>query len=310
MNGLSILSTGRSLPSHIMTNEDWSRIVDTDDEWITSRTGIKERHFSTVELNADLAEAAARSAIEKSGISAKDIGLCIVATFTPDYAMPSVSSLMQSRLELEMSTPCFDLNAACSGFIYALKMAQGYLWTTKEKYALIIGSEVISKTLDFSDRSTCVLFGDGAGAVVVEKSPSPFYSVLGTKSNKEALFCPTDTSLGKLEMDGRNVFRFAVDAVPKAVREVAALAGENEESVDYIVCHQANERIIRSASNKLGLPIEKFYMNIEKYGNTSAASIPIALDEMNEEGLLIKGTKLILVGFGAGLTWGSVYLNI
>lgn len=311
MNGLSILGTGRCVPNQIMTNEDWSQLVDTNDEWIVSRTGIRERHFVTGgETNLKLAMKAAQRAIDQSGISPNQIGLCIVATFTPDCIMPSVSSLLQGLLGLSPSTPCFDLNAACSGFVYALKMAQAYLSSSDASYALVIGSEVISKILDRTDRSTCVLFGDGAGALLVEKKRSPFYALLGTMSNEEALFCPSAYELDKLQMNGKEVFRFAVDMVPKAIKKISEEAQIELENVDFIVCHQANERIIKSIAHRLKLPTEKFYINIERYGNTSAASIPIALDEMNQQGLLKNGTRLICVGFGGGFTWGSVYLQV
>lgn len=309
MNGLSILGTGRCLPEKIVTNEDWSKQVDTDDAWIVSRTGIKKRHFVCEETNADLAEKAAALAIEQAGISSSEIGICIVATFTPDDIMPSVASALQARLSLANDTPCFDLNAACSGFIYALKMAQAYLWSIDKRYALVVGSEVISKTLDIKDRTSCILFGDGAGAVVVEKSESPFFSSLGTASNRQVLYSPANYAKEKLQMVGKDVFRFAVDVVPKEVRTIVNIAQVELDEIDYIVCHQANERIIRGVANRLSLPIEKFYMNIENYGNTSAASIPIALDEMNRKEMLTAGKKIICVGFGGGLTYGSVYLQ-
>ncbi len=307
MKGLKIVSTGSSHPENAVSNYKLSETVDTSDEWIATRTGIRQRYFSEGETNADLASDAAKQALERAGISADEIGVCIVATFTPDNATPSVACMVQQKLGLSKDTLCFDLNAACSGFIYALNVARGLLMQGGKKYALVIGSEVISRVLDFADRSTCVLFGDGAGAAVVTLSEDSVYEFTGgADGNQEILNCPTS---GGLQMDGREVFKFAVGIIPECIDTLLDKSGLTLDDIDYVVCHQANERIISHVVKKLKAPSEKFFMNLQKYGNTSAASIPLALDEMSCEGLFKEGMKIICVGFGAGLTWGGILLE-
>ncbi len=310
MSGIHIISTGRAVPEHVVTNEDLSRLVDTNDEWISTRTGIKERHFCTEEKNWQLACKAADKAIRRSGIDKKDIGLVIVATFTPDYATPSVACILQKELDLSEDIMAFDINAACSGFLYGLNIVNSMLAEQSIKYALVIGSEQISTRLDMEDRGTCILFGDGAGAAIVEKSDSELISIMGAEGNTEALGCPGQAFKKQhIYMDGKKVFKFAVSTINHVTKEVLEKAELTMEEIDYVVCHQANERIIRSVMKKYPGCEDKFYINIQNYGNTSAASIPIALDEMNERGLLKEGVKVILVGFGAGFTWGGILLQ-
>lgn len=307
MKGLKIVSTGSCHPQNAVSNDKLSETVDTSDEWISTRTGIRQRYFSEGETNVDLASNAAKQALERSGISVDEIGACVVATFTPDKLTPSVACVVQNKLGLPKGALCFDINAACSGFIYALNVARGILMQSEKKYALVIGSEVISRVLDFADRSTCVLFGDGAGAAVVTLSENTEYEfTCGSDGNDAILSCPTT---GGLQMDGREVFKFAVGIIPKCIDTLLDKSGLALDDIDYVVCHQANERIISHVVKKIKAPSDKFFMNLQKYGNTSAASIPLALDEMASGGLLKEGMKIICVGFGSGLTWGGVLLE-
>lgn len=312
MEGIQIVATGRGLPEQSVTNDDLSKIVDTSDEWISTRTGIKSRYFCKEEKNWQLALEAADKAIESAGIDRKDIGILIVATFTPDYAAPSVACILQKELGLDTNVAAFDLNAACSGFLYGLKVASDMLSGAKRPYALVIGSEQISTRLDMTDRNTCVLFGDGAGAALVKKVPDKtFVSILGADGSVEALGC-TGLAAEKqhIYMDGKKVFKFAVQTIVEVTQDLLNEAGMAIEDIDYVVCHQANERIIKSAIKMLKAPEEKFFINLQNYGNTSAASIAIALDEMNEKGMLKPGMKIICVGFGAGFTWGGILLEL
>lgn len=312
MEGIQIVATGRGLPEQSVTNDDLSKIVDTSDEWISTRTGIKSRYFCKEEKNWQLALEAADKAIESAGIDRKDIGILIVATFTPDYAAPSVACILQKELGLDTNVAAFDLNAACSGFLYGLKVASDMLSGAKRPYALVIGSEQISTRLDMTDRNTCVLFGDGAGAALVKKVPDKtFVSILGADGSVEALGCTGLTAEKQhIYMDGKKVFKFAVQTIVEVTQDLLNEAGMAIEDIDYVVCHQANERIIKSAIKMLKAPEEKFFINLQNYGNTSAASIAIALDEMNEKGMLKPGMKIICVGFGAGFTWGGILLEL
>lgn len=312
MVGIQLIATGRAMPKKEITNDDLSKIVDTNDEWISTRTGIKSRHFCEDEQNWQIALEAATKAIEKAGIEKSEIGILVVATFTPDYATPSVSCILQKELGLDTSVAAFDINAACSGFLYALKVANGLLTDEKRPYALVIGSEQISSRMNMEDRGTCVLFGDGAGAAVIRRNPEKrFVSILGANGDVEALGCYGHTSdTPYIYMDGKRVFKFAVQTMTKVAEEVLDEAGLTLDDIDYVVCHQANERIIRTVMKQLHAPEEKFFINIQNYGNTSAASIPIALDEMNEQGKLQPGSKLLCVAFGAGFTWGGTLIEI
>lgn len=311
MVGIKIVATGRCLPEKVVTNDDLSKIVDTSDEWITTRTGIKERYHCVDEKNWQLAAGAAKKAMESKNITPEQIGVLVVATFTPDYATPSVACILQRELGLPTTTPAFDINAACSGFLYGLRVAGSLLADSDKPYALVIGSEQISTRLDMTDRGTCVLFGDGAGAAVIElQKDKEFIGVWGNEGNVESLGCPGQAfEKQHVYMDGQTVFKFAVRRMTEISKEVLAKANMTIDDLDHIVCHQANERIVSSVRKQLGAPEEKVYMNMARYGNTSAACIPIALDEMNEKQLIKPGDKMLLVGFGAGFTWGSMILE-
>lgn len=312
MSGIEILGMGKGIPSRCLTNEDMTAYVETSDEWIRTRTGICTRYFcGEGETHTTLTLHAAKEAMERSGVKPEQIGLVIVATVTADYLSPSAACRVQEALGIPEGTPAFDINAACSGFIYALNIASCMLPTLERQYALLIGVEKLSSILDMQDRSTCVLFGDAAGAAVVRTSPSHrFFVQIGAAGDTDALHVPhINGEYGYLQMDGRKIFRFAVGAIPKVVKVLEEKSGISVQEVDYLVCHQANARILEHVRKKLDLPQEKMYMNLQKYGNTSAASIPVALCEMQEKGLLKKGTRIFAVGFGAGLTWGGVYLE-
>ena len=312
MTGIQIVGTGRYIPQKIVTNDEISKLTDTNDEWIRTRTGICQRHFSEGETNADLATAAAEKAMKAAGISPQQVGACIVATFTPDHISPAVATQVHRRLSLPEHTPALDISAGCTGFLYGLTVARGFLLQSERPYALLVGSEVISRVLDFNDRSTCVLFGDGAGAAVLKLSDShPFTSVLGCRGDDQMLGCTNapGAERQRIFMNGSEVFRFAVETVPHCIDDTLKKAGLSPEDIDFFVCHQANQRIIASVIRKTHLPEHKFYLNVHNYGNTSAASIPIALDEMAEKGLLKPGTRTLCVGFGAGLTWGGAVVE-
>ena len=310
MKGLKIVSTGRALPAKVVTNDDMSKLVETSDEWIATRTGIRTRHFCAGETQADLAEQAARRALERGKVDVGDLCACIVATVTPDCSAPTSACLLQQRLDLPEDIPCFDMNVGCTGFIYALQVARGFLLQSGRPYALVIGAEALSRVTDFTDRGTCVLFGDGAGAAVVTLADSPYACTLGARGDTEAIFIEgPGPERPYIHMDGQKVFRFAVEAVPHCIHVLLEETGLGLEDIDWFVPHQANKRIIDHVAKKLKVPNEKFYQNMMRYGNTSAASIPIALDEMAEQGLLKRGQKVLCVGFGAGLTWGGALLE-
>lgn len=324
MTGLKLLATGSAVPKRQITNDDLAKIVDTSDEWISTRTGIKTRYYAQDENSVSLSTEAAIKALESGNIDRDEIGFVIVATYAPEYLSPSVACLVHKALSLSEDVMAFDLNAACTGFIYALRTVHALLLTKPDKKALVIGCELLSKTADFTDRSTCVLFGDGAGAVVAALDPdTAFYCHIGTQGDCDMIFCPGIPNADlpeiglkqpeyrpmKVHMNGKEVFRFAVEKLPLSALHVCRQAGIDIADIDYIVCHQANARIISYVQKKMELPQEKFFMNIETYGNTSEASIPLALDDMNRQGLLRRGMRLVLVGFGAGFTWGGCLLT-
>lgn len=312
MNGLKLLATGRCLPKTAVSNEEMSRWVDTSDEWIASRTGIRQRYFcGEGETALTLAAGAARQALERSGIDPADLGCVLCATVSPDYATPSLACLVQAELGLPEDIPVLDVNAACSGFLYAVAAARGFLAQSGRPYALVIGCEVLSRLMDMTDRSTCVLFGDGAGAAVFEAVPDVlFASLQGARGGRAILANGPGPLAPQLTMDGRAVFRFAVEAIPRCIDGILAQTNLTLDDIDWVVCHQANERILDHCIKKLHAPAEKFYKNMARYGNTSAASIPIALDEMNGQGLLKPGQKLLCVGFGGGLTWAAALFTL
>lgn len=319
---VKILSTGSYAPENIISNTDLSKLVDTSDEWIISRTGIKERRISKGENTSDIAAKASERALQKSGLSPEEIDLIIVATATPDCFVPSTACIVQDRLKAVNAT-CFDISAACTGFIYAVNIATQFIKSGQSKNALVIGSEVLSKIVDWEDRNTCVLFGDGAGAAVLQRSDTKGIISEYTGSDGSGgkfLLCDT-LSLSNpyfeealpiqntLSMNGREVFKFASRIIPHCIDKVLEKSGHSLEDIKYIVPHQANINIIEYAAKKLKLDKSKFYINLDRFGNTSGASIPIALDEMNDNGMLNKGDKIIVVGFGGGLTFGAILIE-
>ena len=313
MNGLRLIATGGALPGRTVTNEDLSRVVDTSDESITTRTGIRARHWCTDGENAaTLAIAAARQALQRSGLAPADIGCCVCATLSAPDATPSVACQVQAALGLPENRPALDVNAACSGFLYGTAVARGLLATLGGKYALVVGCEALSRLMDPADRSTCVLFGDGAGAAVFELTadPVPFALTLGARGS-DAIHAggPDREGSAPITMDGKAVFRFAVDALPKCLNAVLTETGKTLDELDWVVCHQANSRIIDHCIRALKADPAKFYKNMERHGNTSAASIPVALNELAESGQLQPGQTLACIGFGGGLTWGGMIVE-
>ena len=322
MPSVVIKGMGAYAPKNVVTNEDLSQIVDTSDEWIRTRTGIGERHLADEsETVSFMASEAAKEALENSGLSIEEIDLLIVATMTPDMLFPSTACLVQSKLGLK-KVASFDIEAACSGFLYALEVGSSMLKAGAYKNALIIGSEKISGIVDWQDRTTCVLFGDGAGAAVLSKSEEPDIGVLGALlradgdaahllhmpgggSNIPASSESLDDRQHFLKMNGKEIFKVAVRYMEQASLDLLESKGLTIEEIDCVIPHQANMRIIDSLGERLGVPKEKFVNNLVRYGNTSAASIPIALTEAVKLGKLKKGDHLLLIAFGAGLTWGA-----
>ncbi len=322
---VQILGWGKALPDRTLTNEDLSHMVDTSDEWIRERTGILERRIAgDGETTGSLAIEAARRALERAAFDPVDLDLIIVPTMTPDHLFPATACLVQDALGAPRAA-AFDLSAACTGFIYGLAMAAQGISTGAYDHALVIGAETISRIVDWSDRRTCVLFGDGAGAVLLGVSSAPG-GILATSlgadgSGAELLILPAGGSrhpvtpetaangMHYLQMDGRQVFRFATRIVPQAIRDVLDRAKLDLNHLELVIPHQANQRIIEASAQRLGLPAERFFTNLAYYGNTSAASIPIALCEAVEAGLIQAGDHLALVGFGAGLTWGAAVIE-
>jgi 3-oxoacyl-[acyl-carrier-protein] synthase-3 len=313
-----IAGSGSYLPENVVTNDDLARKVDTSDEWIRTRTGIRSRHVAAEgQLASDLALPAAQRALQAAGMDAADIDLIIVATTTPDIIFPSTACILQSKLGVA-GCPAFDVQAVCSGFVYALTIADLFIRSGQAKRVLVVGTEVYSRILDWSDRGTCVLFGDGAGAVIVTASEEP--GILATKlhadgSHKEMLCVPGSVNGGKVwgspfvHMDGGSVFKFAVRVFEEGAREVLQAAGLQVSDVDWFIPHQANIRIMEATAKKLGLPLEKLIATVHHHGNTSAASIPLALDEAVKDGRILPGQTLLLEGVGGGFTWGAVLLR-
>jgi 3-oxoacyl-[acyl-carrier-protein] synthase III len=320
----AITGWGMQVPETIMTNADFERIIDTSDEWITSRTGIKQRHIAgPSETASTLAIAAGRKALERAGIEGKDLGLVIVATVCADYPFPSTANLVQHALGAQCGA--FDMQAACSGFLYGLSTAHQFIANGNVKHALIIGVEILSRVVDMQDRSTCVLFGDGAGAVVLSDSDEPGgmlgYTIGSDGARPDFLWIRaggsaepiTHESLDQrrqyVQMQGAEVFKFATRIMGTAMEEALANAGMTAAEMDLFIPHQANLRIIEAASKRLNLPPEKVFVNIHDYGNTSAAAIPIALCEAVEQGRVYPGAHLGMVAFGAGLTWAAAVVK-
>ena len=313
--GIEIIGLGKQLPAACVTNQQIAEKTDTSDEWIRTRSGIRTRYFCEgVETQTDLAAGAAANALADAGVRAEEIGMCIVATATPEYVTPATAAVVQSRLGLPEDIPAFDLNAACTGFIYGLQLSAAMLssGTLRHPYVLLIGAERLSGVIDPAERSTYVLFGDGASAAVIRASDTKrFFCRLGVRGDAEVLYGPTkEKQEPYLHMNGRAVFRFATETILSGISMLEQESGVTAADVDYIVCHQANQRIIEHVQKRLKLPHEKFFMNLQKYGNTSAASIPLALADMKEAGLLRKGVRLFLLGFGGGLTTGAAYMEV
>jgi 3-oxoacyl-[acyl-carrier-protein] synthase-3 len=318
---MKILGLGSALPKKVVTNDDLAQVMDTSDEWIRSRTGIEQRHIAVEETTTSLAVEAAKAAINEAKISVGDIDLIVAGTVSPDYLFPTLSCEVQAAIGAKRAT-AFDLSAGCSGFLFALATADAYFATGRFKKALVIGAEVLSKMVDWSDRSTCVLFGDGAGAAVVSAEGSQLLSMVqgSDGTGGAALKCdnrPVNNlyrqmgakSYSFTEMNGQEVYKFAVRTVPQAISEALEQAKLPADEVDYFILHQANLRIIESVAKRLRQPMEKFPTNLQQCGNISAASVPVLLDKVKNEGLIKPGDKLVLAGFGAGLTWGACVIE-
>lgn len=320
-----IVGTGSCLPEQVVSNDDLSKIMDTSDEWISSRTGIRERRLAKEETTASMSAAAAKKALEDAGIKAEEVDLIIVGTITGDHVTPSTACEVQAQIGA-VNAAAFDINAACSGFMFALHTAHVYLQSGIYRTAVVLGAETLSKIMDWNDRSTCVLFGDGAGAAVLrsyeeaegsrgiltfeQQSDGARGMVLacGDRKNNNPLV-QNPKELSYVHMDGQEVYKFAVSTVPASIQRVLEQAEVKSGEIKYFVLHQANIRIIQSVAKRLKQEEEKFPLSLDHCGNISAASVPILLDEMNRKGMLQKGDKIVMSGFGGGLTWASTVIE-
>ena len=325
IKSVRIVGVGTYVPEKIMTNFDVEKIIDTSDEWIRTRTGIEERRFADPsEATSDLAAAAARKALEAANLTAEEIDMIIVVTTTPDYFIQNTAGIVLGLIGA-VNAGAMDLNAACSGFVYGLSVAKGLVAANINKKVLVIGAEVLSRSIDMQDRNTCVLFGDGAAAAIVSEVEDGYGMISqflgGEADTKGSLRTPgggsrnpfsqkvLDERSNFIQMKGQDVFKFAVKALPKATSEALEMAGLNSSDIDMVFPHQANVRIIEGASKRLEIPMDKFYLNLNKVGNTSSASIGLALGEALEKGLVKKGDTIALTGFGAGLTYASMIIK-
>ena len=316
-----IAGTGSCLPENVVTNADLEKLVETSDEWIAARTGIRQRHLAEDgETTGDFAFGAATAALLAAGVEAKDVDLIVVGTTTPDLIFPSTACLLQDRLGAH-GCPAFDVNAACSGFIYALTVADKFIRCGSAKTALVVGAETLSRMIDWSDRSTCVLFGDGAGAVVLKASDEA--GILSTHVHadgayKELLWNPVGVSVGftheknhgvRVVMQGSEVFKVAVKTLDRVVEETLAANGLDRHAIDWLIPHQANLRIIQATAKRLDMPMDRVIVTVDKHGNTSSASVPLALDHGIRSGRIQRGQLLLLEAFGGGFTWGSALVR-
>jgi 3-oxoacyl-[acyl-carrier-protein] synthase-3 len=314
-----IVGTGSYLPPRIVDNHEFARRLETSDAWIRERTGIVQRHIADAsQASSDLALEASRRALQAAGVSAESLDLIVVATSTPDYIFPSTACLLQAKLGVK-GCAAFDVQAVCSGFVYGLATADAFVRTGQHKKVLVVGAEVFSRILDWNDRATCVLFGDGAGAVVLAADAKPGIHASrlhADGSQVDMLSVPGNVCGGKitgspfLQMNGQGVFKFAVRVLEESARETLAAAGMTLEDVDWLIPHQANVRILEATARKLGLPREKLVITVDHHGNTSAASIPLALDEYLRAGRIRPGQRLLLQGVGGGFTWGSTLVTL
>ena len=338
MSEVKLLGTGSSVPEKIVTNDDLAGLVETNDEWIRTRTGICRRHIVTKETLTSMSVEASRRALEAAGIEPMDLDMIIVATLTPDEPLPNASSAVQKALGAHRAF-CFDLSAACSGFVYAMGCAAMYIKGGAARHVLVIGAEVLSKIVDWHDRKTCILFGDGAGAAVLGSASQPGFLGMDmgtdgwrgntltmferdmdnpfmTEAQKNAVNMESDEACKirprsrYVYMDGPEVFKFAVKQVPDSIHKLLDAQGLSVANIDHFVLHQANYRIIESVAKRLKVSLDKFIITIDEYGNTSAASVPLALDELVRSGRVRPGDRLMISGFGGGLTWGSVLWQI
>lgn len=322
---IKICGTGSALPARRVTNSDLSKIMDTSDEWISSRTGIRARHLAVEETTTGMSVQAAQSALREAGLAPEQLDLIIAATLSPDHILPTLACEVQAAIGAAGAV-AFDLHAACSGFLFSMNTAAAYMGSGIYQNALIIGAETLSRMIDWSDRGTCVLFGDGAGAAVLRELPED-----GTGGGLKAFVQHSDGVRGNVlacanrpvchpfaaheaenqyvTMDGQAVYKFAVSTVPGVVAEVVEKAGFSLADIDHFVLHQANRRIIESVAKRLKQPMEKFHMNLQECGNISAASVPILLDFLNKNGMIRPNERIVLAGFGAGLTWGAAVIQ-
>ena len=326
----AIYGTGAYVPEKVLTNDDFARTLDTSDEWITTRTGIKRRHIAAADQpTSELCFRAAKAALENAGVAAEELDMIVVGTITPDYQFPSTACVLQNKLGIAKSQiGAFDLSAACSGFGYGLATAQAYIASGMAKRVLVVGAEILSRIMDYTDRTTCILFGDGAGAAIVgpSRTDGPSHTILSTRihadgSGANLLYIPAGGSalptsaatlaekMHTLHMGGREVFRFGVTTVIEMIVDAMERHNLKVEDIGAIIPHQANIRIIEAAIERLKMPMDLFVTNVHNYGNTSAASVPMALDEANRAGRLPAGKPVILAAFGAGLTWSSTVLQ-
>lgn len=324
-----ICGTGACVPDRILDNNEIAQFVDTSDQWIQERTGVIRRRITQTETTASMAAEAGRQALEEAGIRPEEIEMILAATATPDHIFPCAACEIQERLQA-VNAVCFDLNAACSGFLFAYQTAQAYIASGMYRTILVVGSESLSRIVNWEDRGTCILFGDGSGAAVLRAKEGRNWIPAAHSDGKggPALLCPGPNVSGNggnlpgsdsaddggmertsITMDGKAVFQFAVRKVPEVIREVLDANGLSADDIDWFILHQANRRIVESVAKRLKTDIERFPMNLQEYGNTSSASIPILLNEMNRKGLLKKGQKLVMAGFGAGLSWGAAVLE-